>query len=140
MGAADLSRGPAVTPVVDRSKNRTNKARGTAFERKVAADLTDNGYLVIRAAGSHGAADLVAVKPGQVLFVQVKLGGAGACPPAEWDVFYRLAVSVAALPILAYRPGRQGIAYWLVAGPKARVTKTPPAVAWTPDELAAVAA
>lgn len=121
--------------VVDRSKNRTNKARGTAFERKVAAELERDGYLLIRAAGSHGAADLVALKPGQVLFVQVKLGGAGQCAPAEWNEFYRLATSVGALPILAYRPGRQGVAYWLVTGPKDRPTKTPPAVAWTPDEL-----
>ena len=130
----------AATKVVDRSKNRTNKARGSAFERKVAAELTADGYLVIRAAGSHGAADLVAVKPGQVLFVQVKLGGAGACSPAEWNEFFRLASSVAALPILAYRPGRQGVAYWLVTGAKERVTRTPPAVPWTPDEVAAVAA
>lgn len=121
--------------VVDRSRNRTNKARGTAFERKVAAALEADGYLVIRAAGSHGAADLVAVKTGQVLFVQVKLGGAGACSPAEWNEFFRLASSVGALPILAYRPGRQGVAYWLVTGPKDRPTKTPPAVAWTSDEL-----
>jgi Holliday junction resolvase len=126
--------------VVDRSKNRTNKARGSAFERKVAEKLTADGYLVIRAAGSHGAADLVAVKTGQVLFVQVKLGGAGACSPAEWNEFFRLAVSVGALPILAYRPGRQGVAYWLVTGPKDRVMRKPPAVAWTPDELAVVAA
>ncbi len=126
-----------VAKVVDRSKNRTNKARGSAFERKVAAQLTEDGYLVIRAAGSHGAADLVAVKPGQVLFVQVKLGGAGACSPAEWNEFFRLASQVQALPILAYRPGRQGVAYWLVTGPKERATRLPPAVAWTPDEVAA---
>lgn len=130
----------AAVKAVDRSKNRTNKARGTAFERKVSAALTEDGYLVIRAAGSHGAADLIAIKPGQVLFVQVKLGGAGACSPAEWNEFFRLATSVAALPILAYRPGRQGIAYWLVTGAKERVTKVPPAVAWTPDEVAAAAA
>ncbi len=130
----------AAAKVVDRSKNRTNKARGTAFERRVAATLTGDGYLVIRAAGSHGAADLIALKPGQVLFVQVKLGGAGACPPAEWDLFFDLATSVGALPILAYRPGRQGVAFWLVTGRKERVTKQPPAVAWTPDELGEVAA
>ncbi len=123
-------------PVIDRSKNRTNKARGTAFERKVADDLKSDGYLVIRAAGSHGAADLVAVKPGEVLFVQVKLGGAGQCSPAEWNEFFRLATSVRALPILAYRPGRQGVAYLLVTGPKDRVMRRPPGVAWTADELA----
>lgn len=125
-----------IVAVVDRSKNRTNKARGTAFERKVAAHLETDGYLVIRAAGSHGAADLIALKPGQVLFVQVKLGGAGACAPAEWNLFYQLATSVGAMPVLAYRPGRQGVAYWLVTGPKERVTRVPPAVPWTPDEVA----
>ncbi len=130
----------AVAKVVDRSKNRTNKARGTAFERKVSAQLTGDGYLVIRAAGSHGAADLIALKRGQVLFVQVKLGGAGDCPPAEWNLFHDLACSVGALPILAYRPGRAGVAFWLVTGRKERVTKQPPAAPWTPDEVAGVAA
>jgi hypothetical protein len=71
-----------VTAVVDRSKNRTNGARGASFERKVADLLESDGYLVIRAAGSHGAADLVALKLGQVLFVQCKLNG--RCdPPAD---------------------------------------------------------
>jgi hypothetical protein len=120
----------------DRSKNRTNKARGSAFERKVSGALTADGYLVVRAAGSLGAADLIALKPGQVVFVQCKMAGAGACGPAEWNEFYRLAKSVAALPVLAYRPGRIGVAYWLATGPKDRPTRTPPALPWTPDEVA----
>ncbi|MGI5245056.1 hypothetical protein [Dactylosporangium sp. CA-139066] len=120
---------------VDRSKNRTNKARGSAFERKVARELAADGYVVVRAAGSLGATDLVAIKTGQVLFVQCKMSGAGACGPAEWNEFLRIAERVSALPILAYRPGRQGVAYWLVTGPKERPTKTPPATVWTPDEI-----
>lgn len=124
----------------DRSKNRTNKARGSAFERKVSAALTTDGYLVVRAAGSLGAADLIALKPGQVVFVQCKMAGAGACSPAEWNAFWRLATSVGALPVLAYRPGRQGVAYWLATGPKVRVSKTPPARPWTSDEIGEVAA
>jgi Holliday junction resolvase len=121
----------------DRSKNRTNGRRGTDFERKVADALTTDGYLVIRAAGSHGAADLVAVKTGQVLFVQCKLNG--RCDPPEWNEFHRLAMSVGALPIIAYRPGRQGIAYRKVTGPKDTAGARSPAVAWAPGLLAAVA-
>lgn len=126
-----------VVPTVDRSKNRTNGARGASFERKVAAALTADGYLVVRAAGSHGPADLIAIKFGQVLFVQAKLNG--RMDPHEWNPFYTIATSVGALPILAYRPGRQGIAYLLLTGPKATLSKTAPAVAWTPDEVTGAA-
>jgi holliday junction resolvase Hjr len=117
----------------------TTYERGRSFEWKVAKDLTDNGYLVIRAAGSKGAADLVAFKPGEVLFIQCKTGGAGECAPSEWNEFHRLATSVGSVPILAYRPGRQGIAYWLVTGPKVEVRRMPPAVAWTPDQIGSAA-
>jgi Holliday junction resolvase len=124
-----------VTAVVDRSKNRTNGARGASFERKVADLLESDGYLVIRAAGSHGAADLVALKLGQVLFVQCKLNG--RCDPSEWNEFFRLAAQVGALPLIAYRPGRQGVAYRLLTGPKDVAGKRSPAVSWSPDEVAA---
>lgn len=140
VGAA-ASTGPSTTQVLadQRSaRGRSNAQRGTAFERAVAAALTTDGYLVIRAAGSRGAGDLVALKPGQVLLVQCKLGGAGHLGPAEWNDFLFFARSAGAVPVLAYRPGQRGIAYWEVTGPKDGPRRVPPAVPWTPDEMATV--
>lgn len=48
---------------------------GRDLEYAIANDLEANGYHVIRAAGSHGLADLIAFKPGQVLIVQAKTDG-----------------------------------------------------------------
>ena len=55
----------------------TNAQRGTAFENRTRKYLEENGYWVIRSARSLGEADLVAVKPGQMLLVQCKISGRG---------------------------------------------------------------
>jgi hypothetical protein len=47
-------------------------AAGRGVEYAVIHDLQDNGYYTIRAASSKGLADVVAVKEGQVCFVNVK--------------------------------------------------------------------
>lgn len=51
--------------------------RGTRAENAVREELGECGYDVIRSAASKGAADLVAVHDGQVVFVQVKLVAEG---------------------------------------------------------------
>ena len=112
----------------------TQYARGAVFERKVAALLTDDGYLVIRSAGSHGEADLVALKPGQVLLVQAKTSG--RLDPGEWNAFHKAAEAVGALPLLAHRPAPGKVVYWRLTGPKVTRGKAP-YVEWTPDEVAA---
>ncbi len=49
--------------------------RGADFERKVAAHLRGDGYVVIRSAGSRGECDLVALKAGErPRLVQAKIG------------------------------------------------------------------
>lgn len=111
----------------------TNYANGSAFERKVARLLSDDGYLVIRAAGSHGEADLVAIKPGQILLVQCKTSG--RLDPGEWNAFYSAADSVGAVPLLAHRPAPGQVVYWRLTGPKV-VRGRAPYVTWTPDEAA----
>ena len=53
----------------------TNYARGRRIEYRARDDLARAGYVVIRAAGSHGAADLCALKDGcPPLLVQIKRG------------------------------------------------------------------
>lgn len=50
----------------------TNYKKGANRERQVMALLQKEGYLVCRAAGSHGAADLIAIKAGTIYLIQVK--------------------------------------------------------------------
>jgi Holliday junction resolvase len=117
------------------SRNRTNYRRGAAFEREVAARLAEDGYRVLRAAGSHGKADLVALKPRQVVLVQCKLTGPGGVGPAEWNALWELASYVDALAVIAHKPLRGHIAYLRLIGPKQRPTRRPPAQPWMPDQL-----
>lgn len=47
-------------------------SRGAYAERKAKKELEKAGFLVIRAAGSKGPVDLVAISTGEVLAIQVK--------------------------------------------------------------------
>lgn len=114
----------------------TQYARGVAFERVVAARLTEDGYFVVRAAGSHGKADLVALKPMQAVLIQCKLGGPGDVGPKEWNDFLRAADDAGALALIASRPARGVIAFHLMTGYKAVRTKVAPCQPWVPDEVA----
>lgn len=82
----------------------TNYDAGTRFERETRKHLEADGYWVIKAAGSKGKADLVAIKPGQVLIVQCKR--TGACPPAERAEVLRIARLLPGIgvPLVASRP------------------------------------
>lgn len=115
----------------------TAYATGTRFEHKVRTHLRDNGYTVIRAAGSKGDSkvDLVALKPGQALFVQCKADG--ALPPAEWDRLYEVAGWVGALPLLASNgPRGQGPQYTRLLAPKQRGARSQPVVPFVIDQVA----
>lgn len=111
----------------------SNYRNGADFERKTRHDLEEQGYEVIRSAGSKGKVDLVAFKTGQILFVQNKLNG--LCAPAERSRLRDLAGMVGALPIVAYshKEGRSAatVRYRLLTGdgPKAFCS-------WTPDQVA----
>jgi Holliday junction resolvase len=96
-------------------------AQGTRFEHKVRDDLAENGYSVIRAAGSKGDAkiDLIALKPGQLLLVQCKR--TGSIGPDEWDRVFEVACWVGAVPLLAANgPLGRGVTYLQLLGPKRR--------------------
>lgn len=50
-----------------------NYVKGRAKEYKIKRDFTKRGYTVLRTAGSHGFADLVAVRSdGKIKFIQCK--------------------------------------------------------------------
>lgn len=106
--------------------NRNYQA-GRALEYKTAADLEANGYTIVcRAAGSHGRADVIAQKPGELLYVQCKADG--KISPADRAALTAMAREVGAVPL---------VAYLAVTGPRGGRTvayRLPSAgAAWTPD-------
>jgi hypothetical protein len=72
---------------------------GRNLEWEVRHELEADGYSVIRSAGSKGAVDLIAIKAGQVLFVQVKRTTPPS--PAAWNLLFDLAEMASAIPVLA---------------------------------------
>ena len=107
-----------------------NYRRGADLERAAKHYLEDNGYYVIKSAGSKGVADLVAIKPGETLYVQCKLDG--YLTPAERVSFRQAALASGAVPV---------VARWVKEGRAARtpgfreLTSMGPAGNrdWTPD-------
>ena len=77
----------------------SNYRNGADLERAAKRVLEDNGYYVIKSAGSKGIVDLAAFKPGEILFVQCKASGYVA--PAERDKLYDLAKSLYATALTA---------------------------------------
>jgi Holliday junction resolvase len=80
-----------------------NKAyqSGRRFEYRIKNYLVDKGYFVIRSAGSHGIADLVAINhSGKVFLLQCKAGG-GHINKQEVIKLTRIAQEYICIPILA---------------------------------------
>lgn len=86
-------------------QGRSNRRRGVAFERRVRTELERALFYVVRAAGSRGAVDLVAVRADVDLFVQVKRERTGF-PRKEWEEVRRIAGDHGAVPVLASADGR----------------------------------
>lgn len=129
---ADIQAAPA--------KGKNHYAKGRRFEWKTRDDLIENGYVVMRMAGSKGNAkvDLVAVKPGQQLYIQCK--DDGTLGPAEWDRVVEVASWVGAVPILAQNgPRGRGVVYTRLLGPKIPRARTQPCQPFLLDEIAEVA-
>jgi Holliday junction resolvase len=112
----------------------SNYEKGRALEHRVRAHLREEGYEVLRTAGSKSKVDLVAIKTGQILFVQCKRSG--ALPPAEWNALWDLAAMVGAVPVLAEQLPR-GRRYWQLTGRKDQPGKRQPYTEIVLDELAA---
>ena len=89
---------------------------GHQRERQVAAKLTADNWYVMRAAGSKGEADLIALKAGrQPMMLQVKGVAAGpfsGFPPAERAALLDAARQAGAIPYLIHWP-KHGKERWL---------------------------
>ena len=113
-----------------------NYRRGADLERAAKHHLEDNGYYVIKSAGSKGVADLVAIKglqgiqASETLYVQCKTDG--YLLPDERVRFRQAALKSGAVPV---------VARWVKEGRAAReigfreLTSMGPAGNrdWTPD-------
>lgn len=85
--------------------------QGRRIEWAIMDDLRASGYVVVRAAGSKGPADIVAIKEGQVLFVSVKKQR----PPSPRERADLIAISrhlpQVGLAIVAMAPPGKGLTY-----------------------------
>ena len=107
--------------------------RGNAFERRVAGQLRDEGYMVWQTRGSKSATDLIAAKAGQLVLVQVK-AGAEPISGAGWNALRTLAEYVGAVPVVADRSGR-AIRYRRITGWHRPHSQHWPAEPFRTDEL-----
>ena len=86
----------------------TNYSRGATFERDVKKDMERHGWLVTRAAGSHGLWDLKAIAPGPIVaLVQCKRDGRLAIDDRR--SLRDIASAFDCIPILSYKD--DGIKY-----------------------------
>jgi hypothetical protein len=124
--------------LVSRILRSSSASLGRAFEHRVRDALTAQGWWVIRAAGSKGKADLVALRATRAggervaycALINVKRGG--KVSPAEWNEMWDLAVLVGAFPVVAFMPGARGIEWRLVTGPKNGSGRPQPWTNWEP--------
>lgn len=64
-----------IDAVASKKRKQSQYALGRQFEYRTRDMLEMAGYFVFRSAQSRGVADLIALKKGEVLFVQCKRGG-----------------------------------------------------------------
>jgi len=91
---------------------------GRRVEWAVVHDLQENGYETTRAASSKGAADVIAIKAGQVLLVNCKRTTPPG--PSERRDLLRIAAMLpgVGVPLVALKPKGQALTYWRLYGPK----------------------
>lgn len=82
--------------------------KGAIFENDIKDILLEDDWAVVRAAGSHGIVDIMAVKYGVIWFIQCRK--AGHLSPDERKELISLAKKHKALPILAYK-SKEGIVF-----------------------------
>lgn len=83
-------------------------ATGAKLENDVKNILFNDGWEAVRAAGSHGIVDVLAVKHGTIWFIQCRKSG--HLSPAEREELIILAKKHKAMPILVYKT-REGIVF-----------------------------
>lgn len=116
-------------------------AKGTRFEHKVIKDLTERGWVTLRAAGSKGAGkiDIVAFREGYpMLLIQAKTSG--SISKTEWDRLFEVAGWYGlqyhprpAIPVLAMNgENGHGVTYMEIEGERIMYGRSQP---WRPLQV-----
>jgi len=115
--------------------------KGTRGERRAAGMLRSAGYYVWLARGSKGFADLLAVKIGEILLVQVKAGGfkGNRWPVSHegWNGLFDLGELIGGVALVAEVPDRGLVKFRRILGPHRERSQLWPCVEWQPDPLGA---
>lgn len=82
----------------------TKYSKGARFENEVKDILTEDDWLAVRAAGSHGIVDILADKHGEVWMIQCRTNGNLSLN--ERQELISLAKKHKAVPILAYKSSK----------------------------------
>lgn len=107
---------------------------GRQFEYRVRDQLREFGFFCLRSPRSLSPLDLVAIKPGAVLFVQCKRNG--ELGVNGWNALLDLSRSVGAIPLLAeVAPARGHILYWRLLEKKDGTKRAQPRGAFLPDNV-----
>lgn len=95
----------------------TNYRLGAELERTVQHRLVAKGWTVVRAAGSHGPFDLVAMREARgPLFIQCKTDRR-TLDAESWRALFILALDLGGTPIIADRSGpRREATLWVILG------------------------
>jgi Holliday junction resolvase len=115
----------------------SSAAIGRAFEHRVRDALIAAGWWVVRAAGSKGEADLVALRrrvdygAPRVVLVSVKRRTAPG--PSEWNELLWLADEVSARAVVAFMPRTGGVEYMRITGLKDGRRRPQPWEPWDPE-------
>lgn len=101
-----------------------NYARGAELERTVAEKLRARGWTVIRAAGSHGPFDLVAIQPGPRLWLIQCKTDRRTLDAETWHALFTLAMGLGGIPMLADRSGpSRAAALWVLLDERPKYRK-----------------
>lgn len=102
-----------------------NYKRGRRLEYSVKDNLERLGYVTVRAAGSKGPADIIAMDSSRKYFIQCKISG--YIGVEEWNEIMRYARKVCAIPIMATREeGKRGVKYFRMMRDKDGTKKRQP--------------
>ena len=119
----------------------TAYGRGDYYERKCLEAFEAEGYHCWQARGSKGVADVIAVKFGQLVLIQVK-GGTKTIAHDGWNGLLALCQLVGAVPVVADWPewashNRGPIRLRRITGPHKRYGQLWPAEPFVLDQVAA---
>ena len=81
---------------------------GNAFEKAAKRYLESHGLFVVRSAGSHGPADLVALIPGGGAPMLIQCKVSGDLRVREWNDLVKVARRFNTMPVLASRSKDHG--------------------------------